>query len=385
MNYWKAQVAKRVRVNGVKQLRGYSMKVLFVTCQHSFQVYGGVEVQMLGIREHLERNGVKVKLFNPFEDNLADYDIIHLWRPLGNPLDSAILLNTAKKVGMKVVVSPIYWKPWKPVLSFEGNRMQFKLGSLIKILISSFIQKSGNDLGFASIYKFHTTILRSADLLLPNSWSEGHLIINAFNVNPGRIFPVPIGVEEKFANAEPDQFINKYGVRDFLLFVGRIEPRKNVLNLIKVFNRTKLETQLVIVGHTSDEEYYKNCLKAAEGNKNVIFCGFLSHESDLLTSAYAAAKALVLPSWYETPGIVALEAGLAGANIAITKIGGTTEYFKDLAFYIDPTRTSSILKALIDSWRHEYTSKLKDYILKNYTMDKVAIKTLEAYKKVLGS
>ena len=359
------------------------MKVLFVTSQHSFQVYGGVEVQMLGIRKHLEQNGVKVKLFNLFEDNIADFDIVHLWRPLGNPLDSTILSNTAKKMGVKIVVSPIYWKPWKPILSFEGSRIHFQLGSLIKIFISSFVQKSGNDLGFASIYKFHTIVLRNADLLLPNSWNEGQLLISSFKVNPKKIFPVPIGVEERFAEAKPDQFVDKYGIKDFVLFVGRIGPRKNVLSLIKAFKRTKLETQLVIIGHTSDRGYLEECVKVAKGDKNIIFCGFLSHESDLLASAYAAAKALVLPSWFETPGIVALEAGLAGANVAITRIGGTIEYFKDLAFYIDPTRTSSIVKALIGSWRHERTSKLKDHISNNYIMNQVEKKTLEAYKKVL--
>lgn len=360
------------------------MKVLFATCQHSFQVYGGVEVQMLGLREHLEQQGVKVKLFNAFNNSINDYDIIHLWRPLGNPLDACILANTAKKTGVKVVVSPIYWKPWKPVLSFEGPKIRFQPGGLIKNLISSFVQKSGNDLGFASVYKFHTNILRSADLLLPNSWNEGRLLMNSFKVNQERIFPVPIGVEEKFAEAKPDQFVNKYGINDFVLFVGRIEPRKNVLNLIKAFKRTKLETRLVIIGHTSDEEYYKNCLKAAEGNVNIIFCGFLSHDSNLLSAAYAAAKTLVLPSWYETPGIVALEAGLAGANVAITKSGGTTEYFKNLAFYIDPSRISSIEKALVESQLKEQTPELKEHILNNYTMEKVARQTLEAYKKVLS-
>jgi len=356
------------------------MKVLFVTCQHSFQVYGGVEVQMLGLCKQLGHLGVQVKFFNAVEDNIADYDIIHFWRPLGHPFDACILASTAKKAGVKVVVSPIYWKPWKPILSFEGRKIRFQLGSLLKNVISSFVQKSGNDLGFASIYKFHAELLRSANLLLPNSWSEGRLLIDSFKVNRERIFPVPIGVEEKFANAKADQFVSKYGVKDFLLFVGRIEPRKNVLQLIKAFRSTTLNTQLVIIGHTFDKQYFEECFKAAKGDKNIIFCGFLSHDSDLLGSAYAAAKALVLPSWYETPGIVALEAGLGGANIAITSVGGTMEYFKDLAFYINPTDLSSITKAIVNSWRHDRTSKLKDHILNNYTMKQVAIKTLEAYR-----
>jgi glycosyltransferase involved in cell wall biosynthesis len=221
-------------------------------------------------------------------------------------------------------------------------------------------------------------------LLLPNSCSEGQLLVNSFKVNPKNIFPTPIGVEIRFAEAKPNRFVDKYGINDFILFVGRIESRKNVLNLIKAFRRTKIENRLVIIGHTSDNRYLEECIKAAKGNKNIIFCGFIPHDSDLLSSAYAAARAMVLPSWYETPGIVALEAGLAGANLAITKIGGTTEYYKDLAFYIDPLRISSIEKALVESQHKEKTLELKKHILNNYTMDKAARRTIEAYKKILS-
>jgi len=366
------------------QGHGETLKILFATCQYSFQVYGGVETQILGLRDELQKRGVSVKLFDMFNDSVEDYNIVHIWRPLGNPLDACILANMAKKAGAKVVVSPIYWNPWRPVITVERHMVHFHPGSLIKNLVSSFVQKSGIDLGFASIYKFHADVLRNADLLLPNSWSEAHLLINSFKVNPERVIPVPIGVEEKFADVKPDKFVSKYGIQDFMLFVGRIEPRKNVLHLIKAFTKAKLDTQLVIIGHSHDEKYYKNCLEAAKGNKNIIFCGFLPHDSELLEAAYAAAKALVLPSWYETPGIVALEAGLAGANVAITKIGGTTEYFKNFAFYIDPSEISSIEKALVKSRLKEKSSELKEHTLRNYTMKNAARCTLEAYKRVLS-
>lgn len=348
-------------------------------------MYGGVEVQMLGLRDQLKQFGIKVKLFDMYNDSIGDYDILHMWRPLGNPLDALNLANIAKKNGVKVVVSPIYWKNynWEPVLSFEEHRIHFRLKSLLRNMISSFVQRGRSDLGFDSIHWFHRYVLRNADLLLPNSWNEGHLLVDCFKVDSKKIHPVPIGVDEKFARAKPDKFVDKYGINDFLLFVGRVERRKNVLNLIKAYKRTRLETELVVIGDPSNKEYLEECLKATEGDKNVIFCGFMPHDSDLLSSAYAAAKALILPSWYETPGIVALEAGLAGANIAITKIGGTTEYFKSLAFYIDPYKMSSIEKALVESQLKEKTSDLREHILNNYTMEKVAKRYIEAYEKTL--
>ena len=49
-----------------------------------------------------------------------------------------------------------------------------------------------------------------------------------------------------------------------------------------------------------------------------------------LASAYAAARVFALPSWFETPGLAALEAGLAGCAVAITPYGSTRDYFGDL-------------------------------------------------------
>ena len=340
---------------------------------------------MLGLRDQLNRVGVKVKLFDMYNDSIGDYDILHIWRPLGNPLDASSLASIAKKNGVKVVVSPIYWLTHvsEPVLSFDEHKIHFRLKSLLRNTISSFVERQGADLGFDSIHWFHRYVLRNADLLLPNSWNEGHLLFNHFKVDRKKIHPVPIGVDEKFARAEPNKFVDKYGIHDFLLFVGRIEKNKNVLNLIKAYKQTRLGTQLVIIGHTSNKKYLEECLKATEGDKNVIFCGFMSHDSDLLSSAYAAAKALVLPSWFETPGIVALEAGLAGANVAVTKIGGAPEYFKSLAFYIDPYKLSSIEKAIVESHLKEKTSDLREHILNNYTMEKIVKPYIEAYEKAL--
>ena len=46
--------------------------------------------------------------------------------------------------------------------------------------------------------------------------------------------------------------------------------------------------------------------------------GRLDHHDPLLASAYAAARVFALPSWFETPGLAALEAALAGCSVAIT-------------------------------------------------------------------
>ena len=70
---------------------------------------------------------------------------------------------------------------------------------------------------------------------------------------------------------------------------------------------------------------YDKCVK--EAGSNVKFLGDLDHSSDMLRSAYAACDVFVLPGWFETPGLAALEAALAGAKVVATKGGSTKEYF----------------------------------------------------------
>ena len=76
-------------------------------------------------------------------------------------------------------------------------------------------------------------LLRAADAILPNSVAEGEQLVRWFGADPAKIRPVPNGVEERFARADPSSFRAIHGPSDFVLYVGRIEPRKNVLGLVE--------------------------------------------------------------------------------------------------------------------------------------------------------
>ncbi len=121
-----------------------------------------------------------------------------------------------------------------------------------------------------------------------------------------------------------------------------------------------------------DEEYFRLCKKEAKNSKNIHFLGYIPHNSTLFLSAYAACKVFVLPSWYETPGLAALEAGLAGANVVITQRGATKEYFKKYAWYVDPSSVKSIREKTLEAFYAKKSKKLSKHILKNYTWEKGA-------------
>jgi glycosyltransferase involved in cell wall biosynthesis len=173
---------------------------------------------------------------------------------------------------------------------------------------------------------------------------EADLMCRAYGLDSGRMHVVPNGVEERFVDAKPDQFVAKYGVRDFVLCVGRIDGRKNQLGLLRALRG--LSAPIVIIGEPvlGQESYFEECRR--EAGPNVHFLGKIEHGSPLLASAYAAAGALVLPSYIETPGLCALEAGLAGTPLVITEQGCTREYFGEHARYVSPDSPEQIRSAV---------------------------------------
>jgi glycosyltransferase involved in cell wall biosynthesis len=166
-------------------------------------------------------------------------------------------------------------------------------------------------------------------------------------------------------------------MKDFLLGVGRICRRKNQLNLIRAARRLKLP--LVLIGPLNDSNYYQECRREAVGQK-VLFIDTLTPPE--LASAYAAAKVHALVSWYDTPGLVSLEAALAGCTIVSTNRGSAREYFGELAYYCNPDDLDSIIEAIANAWKTEKDFRLQQLVLENYTWEKTAELTYKAYRMI---
>ena len=108
----------------------------------------------------------------------------------------------------------------------------------------------------------------------------------------------------------------------------------------------------------------------------------VDHDDPILESAYAAARVLALPSWFETPGLVALEAALAGTAVVVTPHGCTREYFGDRVGYARPDRPSEIARAVADAWAGGPDAGLSAHVGRYYPWSEVARRTAEAYEQV---
>lgn len=341
------------------------MRVLFVAPQAETVLRGGLWKQLHHTREVLRSKGVDAEYYTaPEGGQLTRYDLIHV---IGANIGSYQLVRELSRRGLPMVVSPVFYSKHSPSFVRLAVRLQ---------TLSSKVAK-----GIWTDYTFVADVCRWATMVLPNTQEEAEFLRRAFAVSSERMVVVPNGVEERFYHAQPGLFEQEYGCRNFLLYVGHFGPRKNVLPLIRAANR--LGVSAVIIGDCKDQQYLQQCRREASTKGLVRIIGALPPDSELLVSAYAACSVFVLPSDYETPGIAALEAALAGARIVITKYGGTKEYFGAWAEYIEPKSEQSLVDGIQRALRKEKSPHLREHIRKNFLWTNVGEKILEVYRRVL--
>lgn len=182
----------------------------------------------------------------------------------------------------------------------------------------------------------------------------------------------------------------KYGIEgDFILFVGTIEPRKNLPTLLaaykKLLDSYKTTARLVIAGHKGwlaeevDQAVIKHKLADA-----VCFLGSVPNEE--LAHLYNAARVLALPSFYEGFGLPPLEAMASGTPVIVSNISSFPEVVGDAGLLIEPGNVDAWAIALHrilteDDLHAELSAKgLKRAAL--YSWERTARETLNVYKKV---
>ena len=344
------------------------MKVLMNTMPTSFQAIGGGGIVALKTAEYLKKLKVNVKLFDYWQDKISDYNILH---NVGTASVCYDVINSAYAQKVPVALTTIYDFHNFSYIIKSQIPLKTKAKQIAYNLLNKYFQN------FSRVKK----MLNQASILFPDTWMEGNFLIKNFKIPRSKVFPVPHGVDERFMHAKPNLFYKKYGLKDFILYVGRIDIRKNVLTLIRALKNTNID--LVIIGKAEPDQqlYFEKCKK--EATKKVHFLGQFPHESKLLESAYAAAKVVTLPADYETLGLVGLEAGLARANIVITERGSTKDYYGRYVWYVNPDNIKDIKFKLLQAYKTEKTNDLCNHVKKSFLWDKIAKRTLEGYKKVL--
>lgn len=326
---------------------------------------GGPRTQILQTTKALQQLGIDARLFDPWElPRFSPGDLFHLFAA---NIGTYHLAREIHVLGMPLIVSPITYSRHSPRFIRTGLKL------------TRLAQKAGP--GIWSDYSLCDDICSWADMVLPNTQAEADLVRESYGVPREKFRVIPNGVDERFASADPDLFEKTYHLREFVLNVGHIgHTRKNVLSLIRAL--AAIDRPAVIIGRIIAGPYGDACLREAAKHKHILLIDGLDNASEMLASAYAACDTFVLPSLFETPGIAALEAALAGAKIVITPHGGTAEYFGKHAWYVEPSSVDSIRQGILAALEAKKTPDLRTHVLEQFCWKAVAGKTAEVYHAI---
>lgn len=328
---------------------------------------GGPSYVIKEMKKELIKLGVDCNYFDYWDDNLklGKDDVVHIF--IASVATYSLAVNLYQ-YGAKYVVTPIFYSNHSAEL--------LKTYSRVESFARPILKRSYSD------YHFTKIVCKHSEYVLPNTKKEASIISNGLGISPAKISVIPNGVEARFANADESLWIKKFGYKDFILYVGHLGARrKNGINIIKAL--AKIDEKAVIIANVLDTEEGRACRELIDKAPNITLIEWMDHNDPLLESAYAACKTFILPTRYETPGIAAMEAALAGANIVITPYGGTKEYFKDMALYANPFSIDNIVQKTEQALNMPTNKKLKEHILKNYLWNNIAKSTIKFYEKVI--
>lgn len=235
---------------------------------------------------------------------------------------------------------------------------------------------------------------RLADALIADSESTRQDAIRFTGVSPQKISTVLLGVTPEFRPLNDAQRLaqvrRKYNLpKHYLLYVGLIEPRKNVPALLQAFARIAPQIpdhSLVIAGRPG--WHYDQFLQQYRqiGLQNRLhFTGYVAQED--LPAVYNMADCFVYPSTYEGFGLPVLEAMACGAPVITTNVSSMPEIVADAGILLPPQDVPGLAQAILRLIHSPQERRLLSekglQRAASFTWERTAAQTLAVYRRVL--
>ncbi|MDP3760623.1 MAG: glycosyltransferase family 1 protein [Ramlibacter sp.] len=195
-----------------------------------------------------------------------------------------------------------------------------------------------------AMHRYFEPGLRRSSLILTDSQFVKQEVMDVFGIAPERIVPVPLGVTPLFHPRSPEEtapVLRPLGLAhgQYLLTVGTLEPRKNLVAALRAYAQLPEHTQrafpLVLAGmkgwHSGELDREMAPLLASG---RVRMTGYLARED--LAALIAGATALVYPSIYEGFGLPPLEAMASGVPTIVSNVSSLPEVVGDTGLLVEP-------------------------------------------------
>jgi glycosyltransferase involved in cell wall biosynthesis len=231
-----------------------------------------------------------------------------------------------------------------------------------------------------------------ADRIVTPSHYTRHDVLKLLPVDPERVVVVPGGIDPIFTprgEAEVATRLAPLGLRpdDYLLFLGTIEPRKNLSRLLEAVESAGREIGVLVLagGQGWNNAAIRDAIVRLTRAGRARDLGYVP--DDLRRPLLAGARAFVYPSLYEGFGLPPLEAMACGTPVLTSNVSALPEVMGDAALYVDPEDVSALTAALRRIWGDAaLRADLRARGLARATMfswDRTARLTLEVYRSVL--
>ncbi len=240
---------------------------------------------------------------------------------------------------------------------------------LIPFLFPEYAPKSKKS-RFYFLYRFlMQCIIKKVDHIFVDSKNSHKDLIENFKQAEKKASILTFGIDPSFTSQKTSQshfsIQGKLTLKSpFILYVGRQDPYKNLLHLVKVFKELskKIENLSLVIAGSKDKRYPElwQTISALGLDSKVILTGFLSQDD--LVELYKKAAVLALPSRYEGFGLPLLEAMSCNVPVIASNTASIPEIVGDAGLLLDPDDAQG--------WIETISRLLKDDILKRELIEK---------------
>jgi glycosyltransferase involved in cell wall biosynthesis len=234
---------------------------------------------------------------------------------------------------------------------------------------------------------------RKVDAIIADSFSTKNEIIKYLKIPEEKIQVIHLGCSPAFrplAEGErSEETKEKFKIKgDYVLYVGTLEPRKNLRGLIQAYTQCKAKKDFLLVlagGKGWKYEHIFRLVDKLQLQDRVIFTGYVE-EADL-PGLYQCASLFVYPSFYEGFGLPPLEAMACGLPVIVSNTTSLPEVVRDAGIYVDPNDVEqiafSIDTVLSDSELRRILIQRGLERAKLFSWEKTAKATLQLYEQVV--
>jgi glycosyltransferase involved in cell wall biosynthesis len=234
--------------------------------------------------------------------------------------------------------------------------------------------------------------VQTADHIVADSHATRHDLIERLQVPADKVTTIHLAANPIFEQTYPDDVVDKTLrqlnlPRGFILFVGTLEPRKNLPGLIKAYHQLRSETAvdvpLILVGGRGwiYDEVFATIEDLGLGLDVRHLSGIFDEQ---LAHLYTAAGMLVTPSFYEGFGLPALEAMHCGCPVIVSNRGSLPEVAGDAGILLDPDDINgwvgAMAQVLTDNSLRQKMVRRGRIQAQQFTWRKAAAETLRLYQ-----